>query len=288
MGSILIRGIPHTYVLTPPRTTGHGVLVFIHGWLLSHVYWHPLFAALQDQFQCLAYDLRGFGDSPLPEHPEDSSYSPAAYAEDLGILLTELKIERAWLIGHSLGGTIALWGASLYPDRVCGAICINAGGGIYLKEEFERFRTFGQRLVQFRPPWLGQLPGLDWIFSRFSVAHPLDRVWGQRRFQDFLRADQTAALRALLESTTEEQVHQLPQLVSQLSQPVYFIGGDRDPIMEPQYVKHLASFHPLFQDCGANWIELSPCGHFAMLEQTASVADYVKQWVLKSCVLESR
>ena len=275
MGSILIRGIPHTYVLTPPRPEER-VLVFIHGWLLSQAYWQPLLEVLQDQCQCLTYDLRGFGYSISAPFPEASSYSPIAYAEDLETLLQALNIHKAWLIGHSLGGMIALRCASLYPDRIGGVICINAGGGIYLKEEFEQFRALGQQLLRFRPDWLAQIPGIDWVFSRLSVRQPLDRRWGRQRCLDFLRANPTAALGALLESTTEQEVHQLPQLVSQLSQPAYFIGGDGDSIMEPQYVRHLASFHPLFQNCGANWLELSDCGHFAMLEHTNLVADYVK------------
>ena len=281
MGSIVIRDIPHTYELAPCPLSGACTIVFVHGWLLSRVYWSPLIDQLGGEFQCLSYDLRGFGQSCLPPTSEfaAASYSPAAYAEDLHALLQSLHIDRAWVIGHSLGGAIALWAAALYPDRVAGGICINSGGGIYLQEEFERFRHFGTQLVKYRPHWLNLLPGMGWIFSRFSVDRPLDFQWGKYRFMDFLRADETAALGALLESTTEAEVHQLPRLVSQLSQPAYFIGGDRDPIIEPQYVRHLASFHPSFQDCGENWLELSPCGHFAMLEHTTAVADFIRQRV---------
>ncbi|MFZ9737645.1 MAG: alpha/beta fold hydrolase [Prochlorotrichaceae cyanobacterium] len=280
MGSIVIRDIPHTYEFQP--CPGATTLVFVHGWLLSHVYWTPLLQHLSGEFQCLVYDLRGFGDSTVPGSSSPSpprAYAPAAYAEDLEHLLTALNIERAWLVGHSLGGAIALWTASLYPDRIQGVICINSGGGIYLQQEFERFRRFGTQLVKSRAPWLNWLPGLDWVFSRFSVAQPLDLCWGKQRFLDFLRADEAAALGALLESTTETEVHHLPRLVSQLSQPAYFIGGDRDTIIEPQYVRHLASFHPSFQGSGENLLELGNCGHFAMLEQTAIVADFVKQRV---------
>ncbi|MEY2976248.1 MAG: alpha/beta fold hydrolase [Prochlorotrichaceae cyanobacterium] len=277
MGSIVIRDIPHTYVILP--CPGATTLVFVHGWLLSHVYWTPLLQHLSGEFQCLAYDLRGFGESSISGLSHPNPYTPASYAEDLDHLLTALNIERAWLIGHSLGGAIALWTASLYPERIQGVICLNSGGGIYLQEEFERFRRFGTQLVKYRAPWLTWIPGLEWSFSRFSVAKPLDPLWGKRRFLDFLRADETAALGALLESTTEAEVHHLPRLVSQLRQPTYFIGGDRDTIIEPQYVRHLASFHPSFEGTGANLLELSNCGHFAMLEQTTIVANFVRQWV---------
>lgn len=286
--SIVLRDIPHAYELAPSTVPGATTLVFVHGWLLSRVYWAPLLEHLVGEFQCLTYDLRGFGESWLTPPPVSSSllgYSPAAYAKDLDLLLQSLKIDRAWVVGHSLGGAIALWAASLYPDRIAGVICINSGGGIYLQEEFERFRQFGTQLVKCRLPCLRWLPGMEWIFSRFSVARALDPRWGKHRLMDFLRADEGAALGALLESTTEAEVHQLPRLVSQLSQPTYFIGGDRDPIIEPQYVRHLASFHPSFQPSGENWLELDDCGHFAMLEHTIAVADFIRQCVSNSpCV----
>ncbi|MBV9386578.1 MAG: alpha/beta hydrolase [Chroococcidiopsidaceae cyanobacterium CP_BM_ER_R8_30] len=297
MATIDILGVRHAYELTPPTTSPH-TLVFIHGWLLSRGYWQPLAERLAPNYQCLTYDLRGFGQSqaqpstkgdsgstPVPAQPRSSGdpttlnsvvttrYTPIAYAQDLAVLLQQLNITSAWLIGHSLGGTIALWGADYLPQHVKGVICINAGGGIYLKEAFEQFRLVGQRLLKLRPRWLCQLPLIDLALTRTSVASPIARCWGRQRLIDFVQAAQEAALGTLLDSTTEEEVNRLPQVVSQLKQPVYFLAGALDPIMEPKYVRHLASFHPLFQAaCGANVIEIPQCGHLAMVEQPDVVA----------------
>ncbi len=297
MATIDILGAPHAYELTPPTASSSPVLVFIHGWLLSRSYWQPLLERLAPDYQCLIYDLRGFGDSqpkadkiqktslPLaPELPDadaaelsSSSYTLGAYAADLGILLQQLNIDRAWLIGHSLGGSIALWGALKLPERVLGAICLNAGGGIYLKEEFDRFRAAGQQLVKRRPRWLCNAPLVDLLFTRAQVARPIARQWGRQRVIDFVAANPEAALRALLDSTTEAEVHRLPQVVSQIEQPVYFIAGAKDTVMEPKYVRHLASFHKLFQGCGENVIEIPGCGHMAMVEQPDAVSNQICQ-----------
>lgn len=296
MTFIDILGAPHAYELTPPPASPAPVLVFIHGWLLSRNYWKPLIERLAPDYQCLNYDLRGFGESQpckngtqgtetnlnaelLAEAEVLSSprHSLVAYAKDLGILLQQLKIEKAWLIGHSLGGSIALWGASVLPDRVCGVICLNAGGGIYLKEEFERFRSLGQRLVERRPRWLCYVPLLDLVFARSQVAHPLARQWGRQRLIDFVIAHPEAALQALLDSTTEAEVHRLPQVVSQLEQPTYFIAGAKDRVMEPKYVRHLASFHKLFQGYGENVIEIPDCGHMAMVEQPDALSTQIRE-----------
>lgn len=301
--TIAIRGVPHTYELTP-KVNSNPTLVFVHGWLLSREYWQPVIQHLAVTYQCLSYDLRGFGNSPPPGHgnttvrslktaasgqetatavmvPSDlAQYTPAAYANDLIELLQTLNISNPWLIGHSLGGSIALWAADLAPELVSGVICVNSGGGIYLKEEFERFRAAGEQLVKLRPRWLLYLPLLDLMMTRMSVVQPLDRRWGRQRLRDWVTAQPEAALGALLESTTEEEVHLLPQLVARLKQPVHFIAGEKDMVMEPQYVRHLASFHHLFQHCGANVIEIANCGHLAMLEHPDRVTQIIQDITL--------
>jgi len=277
MPNLEIRGTSHTYDLTAP-VTSDVVVVFIHGWLLSRRYWTPLINKLSPQFQCLSYDLRGFGSSSQVCSRDDSDYSPAAYADDLSHLLDQLQIKKAWLVGHSLGGTIALWGARQLPERIAGVTCINAGGGVYLEQEFERFRAMGQNLVQWRHPLLSKLPLLDWMFAKAGTVQPMARNWRRQRLLDYLGAHSAAAKGALLESTTREQVHRLPQVVAKLKQPVYFLSGDRDPIMHPRYVRHLASFHPMFQStCGSNLTEIDDCGHMAMLEQTERVASRLQE-----------
>lgn len=273
MPTAVIRGVPHTYDLVGQGT----VLVFIHGWLLSRHYWRPLIDLLKNDFTCLSYDLRGFGASqPTIKGAE---FTLDSYAQDLHELLTHLSIDTCWVVGHSLGGSIALLVAAHYPERVSGVIGINAGGGIYLQPEFDRFRQVGVQLVRFRPRWLQVLPIWGWLFARSGVVKPLATEWGNQRLRDWLRACPQAAEGTLLTSTTETEVHRLPQIVSNLSQPLYMIGGERDAIMPCLYVRHLASFHPRFRAGEEIVCELSDCGHFAMLEYPELVAQRMRLWL---------
>ena len=286
MPSITILETPHIYELTAPVANPKlPVLVFVHGWLLSRHYWQPVVQILQSKYQCLLYDARGFGDSATTAANNNSSksrsYSLNAYAQDLECLLKNLEIKQAWLVGHSLGGSVALWTAHLCPEIVKGIICLNAGGGIYLKEEFERFRNAGKQLVKFRPYWLRYVPFLSLLFSRMIVARPLELKWGRQRIIDFVQADRQAALGALLESTTETEVHLLPQLVSRLQQPVYFIAGEKDRVMELKYVHHLASFHRLFASPESNVFEIPNCGHLGMIESPEEVTSIIRKILLK-------
>lgn len=280
------------YELTPP-TDSKIVLVFIHGWLLSRTYWQPLIQILAPHYQCLSYDLRGFGRSPASQPWRSQTtatdaiaagYSLQAHAEDLQTLLTQLQIDQAWLIGHSLGGSIALWTADRDRDRIQGVICVNAGGGIYLERDFARFRNAGQQMLHLRPAWLRYTPLIDRAFRQMAVTQALAAQWGKQRLIDFLDANYEAARQTLLDSTTPAEVHHLPQIVARLEQPVYFIAGRDDPVMEPRYVRHLASFHRSFDEWGENVLELAACGHLAMLEQTEAVAQYLQSIVQGSPV----
>lgn len=223
-------------------------------------------------------------------HP--STYSLAAYAQDLGELLDALGLEEpVWLVGHSLGGSVALWAAYLFPERIKGVICVNAGGGIYIPKEFEKFRSAGEQMVKFRPGWLPSVPLLPRVFTRAMVHKTLDIRWGKQRIQDFVCADSAAASGALLESTTPAEVHQLPKLVGALSQPVHFITATQDSIMLPRYVNYLASFHPDFgQKVGqkgsqadgeqaAMVSEIPDCGHMAMVEQPVAAVQIIDRVV---------
>ncbi|AFZ45962.1 alpha/beta hydrolase fold protein [Halothece sp. PCC 7418] len=282
MPSIDISGVTHAYDFLPAQTqTDAPVLVLIHGWLLSRQYWQPLVQKLSLNYSCLCYDLRGFGDSQASSS-QKNEYSLLSYADDIKTLLEELEIQKAWLVGHSLGGSIALWAAHCCEEQVEGVICLNAGGGVYLKEEFDRFRQAGQKLIKYRPQWLPYIPLIDVLFTRAMVAKPLARHWGRQRVMDFVKADAIAAVGSLLESTTEEEVHRLPQLVSQLKQPVYFVAGEKDLIMEPKYVGHLASFHHLFQCQGNNVVEIPNCGHMSMIEQPEQVTLILEE-ILSNC-----
>ena len=120
--------------------------------------------------------------------------------------------------------------------------------------------------LQIPPPWLFQLPLIDLLFARINVDHTLERYREGQRVVDFVVANPEAALGTLLDSSIEDEINHLPQFVSQLKQPVYFLAGANDQVMEPKYVPHLASFHPLFDYCGNNVLEIPEWGNFAMLE----------------------
>lgn len=102
------------------RREGRGeTLVLVHGFGLDLRVWAPQWPALVDAYDVISYDLRGFGRSSLP------GATPYAHHEDLRALLDALQVDRAHLIGHSLGGGIAASFAVAYPERT-GRVVLSA------------------------------------------------------------------------------------------------------------------------------------------------------------------
>ncbi|MBT6202157.1 MAG: alpha/beta hydrolase [Alphaproteobacteria bacterium] len=95
--------------------TGSGPPIFmVHGIGGRRSGWNDIIAFLKDDFTCITYDQRGHGTSPVPPVP----YSLDELVEDLEALRAKLGIEKAHVIGHSLGGMIAPAYARTYPERV--------------------------------------------------------------------------------------------------------------------------------------------------------------------------
>src|SRR5689334_17964649 len=91
-------------------------LILLHGYPLDHHLWDEVLPLLEDTFDVIVPDLRGFGESTIGA----SSPSMEDYAADIAGLLDYLGIQKAAIVGHSMGGYVALAFARLYPDRLTG------------------------------------------------------------------------------------------------------------------------------------------------------------------------
>jgi 3-oxoadipate enol-lactonase len=91
-------------------------LVLLHGYPLDHTIWEPVVPLLENDFDLILPDLRGFGESDLSA----STYGMADLATDIAGLLNALDMWQAAIAGHSMGGYAALAFARAYPQRVLG------------------------------------------------------------------------------------------------------------------------------------------------------------------------
>jgi pimeloyl-ACP methyl ester carboxylesterase len=90
-------------------------LILIHGGLDHSRSWDQLARSLRTNFHIIAPDLRGHGDS---DWATGSSYSLADHVYDLTCMMTSLRLEKAAIVGHSMGGMVSLVYAGAFPEKV--------------------------------------------------------------------------------------------------------------------------------------------------------------------------
>ncbi|MHA6781447.1 alpha/beta fold hydrolase [Pseudonocardia saturnea] len=107
------------------RVAGSGPpVVLVHGIGDSSATWAPVLPALARRHLVIAPDLLGHGSSDKPR----ADYSVAAYANGVRDLLGVLGVERATLVGHSLGGGVAMQFAYQFPERTERLVLVGSGG----------------------------------------------------------------------------------------------------------------------------------------------------------------
>ncbi len=107
--------------------TGKGTpLIFLHGFTCDHRNWNPQLEFFSRKYQVITYDARGHGQSNLPDT------IPYSYEDDLAALIDYLKIDKAVIIGHSMGGAPAFFYTLHHPEKVRALVL--AEGGAFLSD----------------------------------------------------------------------------------------------------------------------------------------------------------
>jgi pimeloyl-ACP methyl ester carboxylesterase len=91
---------------------GDPPMLFVHCWTCDHTFLAPQFEHFSRAHRVVAVDLRGHGESDKPEQ----DYTVAGFADDLVWLCGRLELTKPVIVGHSMGGNIALELAARYPD----------------------------------------------------------------------------------------------------------------------------------------------------------------------------
>jgi pimeloyl-ACP methyl ester carboxylesterase len=119
--------------------TGQGEqLVFIHEFAGDHRSWEPQIRFFSAAYRCLTYAARGYPPSDVPTDP--AAYSQARAVADAIAVLDGLGIDRAHVVGLSMGGFTALHLVLARPDRILSAVVAGAGYGAQ-PERADAFRT---------------------------------------------------------------------------------------------------------------------------------------------------
>ena len=276
MPLIKVRGVEHYYewIRQPANSQKKPVMVFIHGWGGSARYWESTANALSDTFDCLLYDMRGFGRSRLPQEPIELLYEMEEYAEDLAVLLDALELNRVYINAHSLGASAATMFLNRYPERVERAILTCSGVFEYEEKSFTAFHKIGGYVVKFRPRWFLKIPFAGLMFMARFLHRPLPAAVSRGFLEDYLEADYNAALGTMLTAVSKYAAEVMPQEFAQLKVPTLLISGQYDKIIPAALGRRAAELSEKVE-----YFEIPGTAHFPMLEKPAVYLERVREFL---------
>lgn len=254
MEKVNVAGIDIAYV----RRGKGSPLVLIHGYPLDHSIWDEIAPLLEEDFDLIIPDLRGFGQSDLTEADD----SIVDYASDIADLLSHLKIRKAYLAGHSMGGYVALAFAREYPERVSGLALVSSQAVADSPERKQgRYETAkqvighgAQVVVDAMAPKLSSVPRVqEFARSLISRQRPLGIY---------------TALTAMAERPDSTD------LLQTFKFPVVIVHGDADALIPVERAREMKMAIPQ-----AHFIELVGLGHLPMMENPQEVAEALRFFV---------
>jgi 3-oxoadipate enol-lactonase len=233
-------------------------IMLVHGFPLNRSIWNPLLPLLENKARLILPDLRGFGQSPVPE----GTYTMRLMAEDLRALLDTLKIDKVVLAGHSMGGYVSLAFAQAYPHRLAGLALIstqaaadNPEARASREKTVEEVKRRGlKNLADGMAPHLTCQPALvEPLRKLIMKAKPLGVI---------------GSLKGMAERPNAQEW--LPSITV----PTVVIAGSEDAIIPIERPRLMA------QLLGRAWlVETANAGHMPMMEQPQAVANAILQLI---------
>jgi pimeloyl-ACP methyl ester carboxylesterase len=244
--------------------SGNGIpVVFLHGFCESHAIWIDFLSSFPKDIRILNADLPGFGSSPLPSNHLSIDSVGLSIIE----WLLELKISNAVLIGHSLGGYVALSIVKQRPDLISGLVLFHSTAFADSEEKkVNRNRTIDFVRKNGVVPYIDTfVPGL--FFKKDHSAITLTHKIGIQTSSDTLIA-YTEAMRDRPDQTS---------VLKNFNKPVLILAGVRDSIIPYNSLEQQVTFlqKPTF-------IVLDESAHMGLFEQPETSRKAIQKFIF-SC-----
>lgn len=233
--------------------TGNETLVFVHGSGDSAQVWAPLIRLLPE-YQCVALDLPGHG--ALTDMPGEATMSVGDYAAFVQEELSRRGITQPTLVGHSLGGAIALRLALDMPSAVGRVALVGSGARLRVAP------AFLQEASEAGSQGVATITRMSFAENHTEQA---DAYQAQRAptapgvlYRDLAACDRFDVMAE----------------VERIAQPMLLVVGADDRMTPPKYAEFLHARLP-----NSTLVVIPDAGHYAQIEQPQAVADALRAWL---------
>jgi 3-oxoadipate enol-lactonase len=232
-------------------------VVLIHEGIADSRMWDPQWPSYTSRFRTLRYDMRGFGESPLPPGPWSN-------AEDLIELLGDVGIERAALVGVSLGARVALEVALARPDVVSAVVLVGAALFQEAPEDVRGYWEEEERLfAEGDPDGAAELTVRFWVVGVRRDEEDVDPDVRRRVFEMQRRSyDHWEGVGEEIDERT--LVPDVADRAGEVGLPVLLIVGEHDRAACQETAERLAQQIP-----GARLERMAAAAHAPSMERPA-------------------
>lgn len=236
------------------RGAGDATLVFVHCWACNRRFWRDQVDAFASRYRVVTLDLAGHGESGTDRR----SWSILGLAGDVVAVADELRLTRMILIGHSMGGPVALEAARRLHGRVLGVVLVDTLHDVGQRRSVDEVRGDADRL---RRDFRAYFADLSALFA--AGADPAVRRWVEQQAQ---AADPTAAIALKLDVPTVDG----RRLFARAAVPIRAINSE---LSAPTNVAE----NRAYADFDATLVR--DAGHFLMLERPGEFNRALAAWV---------
>ena len=253
MEKILVHDIQMAY---ERRGTGQPLLL-VHGFPLDQRTWEALANQLENDFELILPDLRGFGQSDAPA----GAYTVDQMAADLAGLLDALNIRQTFIAGHSMGGYVSLAFTRAYPERVLGLGLIGSQAAPDSAEgKTKRYAT----VKQVEQEGASALTGMAETLSANPDLAPF--------FREMILSQRASGIIGALQAMAERP--DASQALAASNFPVVLVHGLADALIPPERSREIKALMP-----GAMLSELPGIGHSPALEAPGETAQALRKLI---------
>jgi pimeloyl-ACP methyl ester carboxylesterase len=207
-------------------------LIFIHEFAGDHRSWEPQMRFFARYFRCITFAARGFPPSDIPEDGE--RYSQAHARDDVVAVLDHLKIERAHVVGLSMGGFAALHVGIAYPKRARSLVIAGCGYGAE-PDKKDKFRAECEAAAaSFEANWSESAKKYALGPTRVQFQNKDPRGWDEFAQQLIEHSPKGQALTMRGVQMRRPSLYELVDDMRRIEVPALIVTGDEDdPCLEP-------------------------------------------------------
>jgi 2-hydroxymuconate-semialdehyde hydrolase len=265
---LAVRGIRlHVVDRGPKKGRGKAAaptVLLLHGIPTTGYLWHDVVRDLESSYRCVVPDLVGLGDSESPA--DTTAYGPAAQAQTMLALLDHLGVASATVVGHDIGGTVAVEMARLAPERVSALALLTP----LLHTDIWPVRS----ALPFTLPVIGEVsltalqrvPGLGQLTLRRAMDGSMPSAEADQYLAPIRTATGGAGVLRVFRAIDPAGAQATLPLLGDI--PTLLIWGEKDPVHPLSYGKLCADEIP-----GARWVPVSGGGHLLPTRMPQRVAE---------------